>query len=256
MHCALLVAATLAVGTIPRILVASQKRRSDNGWMADLSRGVAAKWRIPVERGWTLVNFVVCICFMPAVGMLLPLKIKSLGLSGAWLGGCEAMLSVGLLAGALGVSARVANYLGRYYARLGALVFEGVALSLAGFLQQPWVLLVAFGAVGLGMSVLQLVGQTHRLLAIPEAYRGRMTAVNAVTIQVANSVGPALAAIALAHYDLTTVYTAAGLGVIVCTGGYFFVPDYKHFLSLDHDAVSNWYGREYPHVFEPEAANV
>lgn len=33
---------------------------------------------------------VVMIFFVPGIGMLVPLKVQSLGLSGAWLGACEA----------------------------------------------------------------------------------------------------------------------------------------------------------------------
>ena len=39
---------------------------------------------------------------MPCVTLLVPLKVQSLGLSAAWLGWCEAGLSLGMLVGSLG----------------------------------------------------------------------------------------------------------------------------------------------------------
>ncbi|WP_436264406.1 MFS transporter [Paraburkholderia terricola] len=80
----------------------SQHREHHRGlarWWKDLRAGLHAKWIVPLERGWTLVNFLVWIFQGPAVGMLIPLKVQSLGLSGLWLGVCEAALSVGLLLG-------------------------------------------------------------------------------------------------------------------------------------------------------------
>ncbi|WP_374356631.1 MFS transporter [Chitinimonas sp.] len=249
LHCALLLGAALLARRIPRQARPPGDQKSAS-WLSELRMGVLVKWKIPLERGWTLVNFVVCICFMPAVGMLLPLKVQSLHLSAAWLGACEAALSVGLLAGALGISAQIAHHIGRYPARLGGLLVQGAALALAGWLSQPHILVLMFFVVGVGLSLVQLVGQTHRLLAIPDDYRGRMTAVNMMTIQVANSLGPALAGIALLHFGVAEVYMAAGIGVLLCTAGYLLVPGYAQFLALDHDAVSNWYGRNYPELFQ------
>jgi MFS family permease len=64
-------------------------------WWGELRAGLYAKWTVPLERGWTLVNFLVWIFQGPAVGMLIPLKVQSLGLSGPWLGGCEAVRCAG-----------------------------------------------------------------------------------------------------------------------------------------------------------------
>lgn len=94
--------------------------RSAAQWMHDLRAGLAAKWKIPTERGWTFVSFLVMIFFVPGIGMLVPLKVQSLGLSGAWLGACEAGLSVGMLVGSLGGSMWVAKRVGRFRASTSA----------------------------------------------------------------------------------------------------------------------------------------
>lgn len=252
LHCLMLLCAALMAWRIPRTAPALRQ----SGWWRELKQGVAAKWHIPLERGWTLVNFMVSICFMPAVAMLLPLKVQSLGLSGVWLGVCEAALSVGLLFGALGGAGWVAARLGRYGARMGCLVAQGFLLAMIGLAGWPALLALAFFSIGICLSVVQLVGQTHRMLAIPVAFRARMTAVNLMTIHVANTLGPALAGISLAHLHVGGVYVLFGLAMVACSVGYLFVPDYRRFLSLDHESVKDWYGREYPHIFaEPAPAS-
>lgn len=63
-----------------------------------------AKWAVPLEHGWTLVNFLVWIFIGPAFNLFVPLKVNSLGLSSTWLGACEASISVGMLLGSFGIS--------------------------------------------------------------------------------------------------------------------------------------------------------
>ena len=70
-------------------------------WARELTDGLRAKWVIPVERYWTILSFFTMLFFGPAIGLLVPLRVQSLGWSAAWLGWCEAALSAGMLIGAL-----------------------------------------------------------------------------------------------------------------------------------------------------------
>jgi hypothetical protein len=98
------------------------------------------KWIVPLERGWTLVNFLVWIFQGPAVGMLIPLKVQSLGLSGLWLGVCEAALSIGLLLGSFRGSDALVSRFGRFNVRVGAAMCEGLALAASGWAHSAIVL--------------------------------------------------------------------------------------------------------------------
>ncbi|MBX3622685.1 MAG: MFS transporter [Rhizobacter sp.] len=227
--------------------------RSAGRWLADLRAGLAAKWHIPTERGWTFVSFLVMIFFVPGIGMLVPLKVQSLGLSGAWLGACEAGLSVGLLAGSLGGSLWVAERVGRFRASTGAILGEGIALALLGWTHRPLLLVVLLTVVGGCVATVQAVGHTHRMLAMPQAFRARMTAVNMMVIQVAAVLGPGLAGVALAAWHVDEVYVACGVGLFVVGLGYRRVPGYRQFLGLSHAEAAGYYGREYPALFGDEA---
>ena len=244
----LLLAAVLLARRLPT-LAGSGGARGLSSWRRDLHAGLRAAWAMPLERGWTLVNFVSVLFMNPAFGMLVPLKIKALGLSGAWLGAAETGLSLGMLAGALGGSAWVARHLGRYATRVGATVAQGLGLALAGWTGQGAVLVLALFFVGLANSCGVLVGQTHRMLATPQHFRARLSSVNMMTIYVAAAAGPALAGTALLHWQIDTVYLVFGLLSMLSALGFFLVPDFKTLMSLDHEQVKDWYARRHPELF-------
>jgi MFS family permease len=101
LYCALLVGAAAVASRLP----SSPAPRARRGaWWAELREGLRANWSVPIERGWILVNFLSWIFVFPALTMLVPLKVQSLGLSAVWLGLCEAALSLGMLLGSLGLA--------------------------------------------------------------------------------------------------------------------------------------------------------
>ncbi|KPC49288.1 MFS transporter [Amantichitinum ursilacus] len=246
-HAALLVAAMLLALKIPT----GQRARDHvrNGWWPELKAGMAPAWRVPVERGWLLVNTVSWLFMYPAISMLVPVKVKALGLSSVWLGTCEAAVSVGMLLGTLGLSQRIVNRVGRFYARVGGGVSMGLTLAVVGFTAHPYVMTLAFFLTGLGSSVTTLVGLTHRTLARPPAFRGRMSSAGFAITQVASTLGPALAGVALLHWAITPVYVVFGLLTAVTSSWLAWVPGFRHMMQLNHIEVDNWYGRNWPHVF-------
>ena len=244
----LMVVATLLAARIetpPRADL--QGSRAD--WMSELRAGLTAKWRIPMERGWSFVSFLVMVFFGPGIGMLVPLKVQSLMLSGAWLGACEAGLSAGMLLGALGGSAGIARRIGRFNASTGAILTEGLCLVLLGLTHTPWALVLVFAMLGLCVATVVMVGQTHRMLAMPAGFRARMTAVNIMVMQVAGMLGPGLAGLSLISLHVDQVYLMFGAGLVIVGLGYTRVPGYRQFLNLPHDEAQGFYGREHPQAF-------
>lgn len=248
----LLVAAPLAarIETPPK----PQLRSSRAAWMSDLRAGLAAKWRIPLERGWSFVSFLVMVFFGPGIGILVPLKVQSLGLSGAWLGACEAGLSVGMLLGALGGSPAIARRVGRFNASFGAILCEGLCLMLMGLTHTPWIMVLAFSLIGLSVATVVMVGQTHRMLAMPPDFRSRMTAVNMMVMQVSGMLGPGLAGLSLASMNVDRVYLLFGAGLFLVGLGYTRVPGYRQFLNLAHDEAQGFYARHHPELFAKPAS--
>lgn len=253
----LLMLAMLFASRLPHT-PAAQAATSQRGlaaWWADLRWGLRINWQMPLERGWTLTNFVGMVFMLPAFSMLVPLKIRELGLSGVWLGAAEGGLSVGMLLGALGGSALAVRLMGRHATRIGATAVQGIGLALAGAASGgEWVVAALF-VVGFANSCGVLVGQTHRLLAIPQAFRARIGSVGIMAMTVAGAIGPALAGLALTQWSVSTVYIAFGLLAALSALGFLFVPDFRTLLQLDHDQIKDWYAQRHPELFgEPGTA--
>ncbi|MBX9349437.1 MFS transporter [Chromobacterium vaccinii] len=241
--------AALAMRFVPRETCRPSAALRPGSWLSELAEGFRAKWRVPMERGWTLVNFIVWIFQGPAVGMLIPLKVHALGLGGDWLGNSLAALSFGVLLGSAFGSQWLVARLGRYRVRLGLALLEGAGLTMAGISPDGSWLLAALVWCGFCNAAMSLVGTTHRSLAMPADYRVRLYAVSALCTQAADAIGPALVGAALLHWSVTAVYAAAGLLMMASALGMLWVPRFREFLSLDHDRAKDWYRREYPQVF-------
>lgn len=245
---ALLFAAALLATRLPRPERAVAAKPHGR-WIDEVRVGLRVNWAIPIERGWVICNFVGAVFMVPCVAMLAPLKVQSLGLSAAWLGWCEAGMSLGLLVGSMGPAAFWSRITGRFGARVSGAAGIGLALALAGLTEERHVLVACFAAVGMCSATTTLVGKTHRMLARPAAYRARMVAAAVMTIQVSQTLGPALAGLALTHWSVREVYVAFGLLSAASSLGFFLVPGFRAFMALEHDEVDGWYGKAYPAAF-------
>jgi MFS family permease len=246
----LLFSAALLATRLPRPEHGAAAPQARGRWADEVRVGLRVNWAIPIERGWVICNFVGAVFMVPCVAMLAPLKVQSLGLSAAWLGGCEAGMSLGLLVGSLGPAAWWARAHGRFGARVGGAATMGLALALAGLTGDAHVLVGCFAVVGVCAATTTLVGKTHRMLARPLAYRARMSAAAIMTIQVSQTLGPALAGLALTHWSVRVVYVLFGLLSAASALGFFLVPGFRAFMAMEHAEVDGWYGRRYPDAFE------
>jgi MFS family permease len=247
LHAVLLVGATvLAI----RLSDAPRHAASTTRWWPDLRAGLRAIWRVPLERHWNIVNFVSWAFLFPALTMLLPLRLQALGLSGVWLGLCEAGAAFGIIVGAFGLSRWSIDRFGRYATRVVFAVTQGVALAGVGWAEHPVVLVVLFALSGLSTSAMGLVGLTHRSLARPDAFRARMFAGSMAVTQLAASIGPALAGLSLAHADVSVVYIVFGLLGGITSLALMLVPGFRAFMRASEAQAKDWYARHHPQAFE------
>lgn len=220
-------------------------------WLGDVGAGLRAKWGVPIDRWWTLTGALMMVFFLPATGLLLPLRLQALDLSGGWLGACHAGLSLGVMAGVAGLADALIRGLGRVRAIAAAIGVCAGAMAAVGACDHPLALVTCFALMGLCMSVTQLVGQTHRTLAIPAHFRSRMAAAQLTLAHLAATVAPAAAGMLLTQCRVDTVYLWMALGFIASGALLLAVPELGTFLRLDHEQVRNWYGRRYPRAFAP-----
>jgi MFS family permease len=220
-----------------------------DGWFRDLAAGLRAKWGVPLDRWWTLTGALMMVFLFPATGMLLPLRIQALGLSAMWFGSCSAALSFGLLTGMAGAADFIIDRLDRARSILTAVWVCGLAVGLVSLCNSGPTLAALFFVIGLCMSITQLVGQTHRMLAMPEEFRSRMTSGHQAVGRFAAIAAPALAGALLQHWPVTTVYLMLAIGFLTSGLLLLAVPELMPFLRLDHESVKGWYLRRYPRAF-------
>jgi MFS family permease len=225
-------------------------------WRTELMAGARAKWRIVLERNWTIITFIVGLSLVPCIGMLLPLKVHAMGLPGRWLGICEASVSLGMLAGAaVGANARIVARLGRFRLRFAAITLLGPALILVGQTHVPVAMALALMLVGFTNSIVVMMGYSRRILASPKRFRTRMIAVNIVVTQLSAVAGPALAGLWLMHWPISYVYMIFGITLLIGSAGYWITPDFRTFLELEDKEVEGWYVTRYPHAFDSNEKN-
>lgn len=229
----------------------AMQRTARAGWFSDLAAGLRAKWGVPLDRWWTLIGALMMVFLLPATGMLLPLRMQSLGLSAIWFGACASALPLGLLIGVAGLADRLIARLDRVRAMLTAVLVCGLAIGGIGLCDWAPGLVLLLALTGLCMSVTQLVGQTHRMLAMPEDFRARMSAVAFSLSQLAAALAPALAGGLLLRWPVQQVYLWLSTGFLLSGLLLLAVPDLHRFLRLDHESVKNWYGRQHPQAFAP-----
>lgn len=242
----LLLAALVALG-IPK-----QRRPVCNAagtWMQQLRAGLVVKWRIPIERRWTLSSLMMMTLVNPAIGVLVVLKIKALSLSAGWFGALEASLSLGMLTGAIWVCAELTARIGRYATNAVALLLMGPTVSLIAVVEEPGVLLVLMAVLGCAIATIQLVGQTHRTLAVPVSFRGRFAAVNLMTLHLAGIVGPLIAVNAVDAAGIVGTHLMFGLGILCVAISYLLIPGLRQLLDMSHVDVVDWYRRSQPQAF-------
>lgn len=243
--CALAAVAAWRIG-LPAVPSVTAPRR---GWFGEMAAGLRAKWQVELDRWWTLVGALMMLCLLPATGLLLPLRIQALGLTAAWFGACSAAMSVGLLAGVAWAAPALIDRLGRVRALAVAITGCAAAIGGVGLCDAGPVLAALFALIGLCLSVTQLVGQTHRMLAMPEGYRSRMTAAHLMVAHASAALAPALAGALLLHTAVGTAYLLLAAGFAATGLLLLAIPGLAAFLRQDHEGARNWYGRHYPQAF-------
>lgn len=246
---ALLAVAACGLALRTRPHAPSSPKRSTESWRASLLAGLRAKWQVRVDRWWSLTGALMMIFFLPATGLLLPLRLQAIGASPIWLGLCGSALSLGVLAGVLGLADRCMTRLGRLRAMFAAIAVCGLSVGLIGAVERPWALTLCFGVIGMCVSITQLMGQTHRSLAVPEDFRARMASAQLTLSHLAAAMAPLIAGLCLRQWPVEQVYGLMSAGFLVSGLALLLVPDLRSFLAASTKEASGWYQRRYPEAF-------
>ncbi|MGL4173567.1 MAG: MFS transporter [Actinomycetota bacterium] len=242
----LLLVAVMATFSIP------QQRRlvtqTSESWLAQVKTGLVVKWKIPLERRCTIAAFFLMSLLNPAIGLMVVLKVDEMGLAAGWLGVFQASLSLGMFASAVWLHRVLIQRLGRYASNAVSLLLVGPMLLLMGIIEDSIPFVIVMAVVGSVITTVQLVGQTHRALAIPPEFRARFAAGSLMTMHLAGIFGSLIAITAIDLTGLKGAYIIFSCGICGVAIFYLLIPGLKYFLSLPHTEVRGFYRRLYPPV--------
>ncbi|WP_158021026.1 MFS transporter [Chromobacterium sphagni] len=243
----------IAAGGALRIRIPPRDREQlqAESFVAQIRSGLRIRWRIPLERSWACWGLLAMTAYFPMVVTLLPIKLHQLGLPAFWLGICEAAASGGLLIGSLWLAHRLLRRCSRPRARALAMWSLAAVFVVVALTDNPYLMLTMFGIEGVLLSITMLIGQTHRTLAVPEAYRARVSAINVLVAKLGSMLGPALAGILLHSWSLDAVYLFFAVFHLLSVPPMLRLPGVNAFLNLNHQEVKDWYRHQYPEAFEP-----
>jgi len=218
-------------------------------WRHALQAGWRAKWRVRVDRWWTLTGALMMVFYGPAIGLLLPLRLQALPASPLWFGLCSSAFAAGVLAGVLGAADAVMVRMGRHRAMMLAVTLCGLCIVAIGYAERAPTVAGLLAVIGLCTAVTQLMGQTHRALAVPEDFRARMAAAQLSVAALSGVAAPLLAGLLLRWWPVAQVYGAMGGGVLLSALALWAIPDFRAFLAEGPEQARGWYERRYPGAF-------
>ncbi|XAH25865.1 MFS transporter [Xylophilus sp. GW821-FHT01B05] len=224
-----------------------QTRKS---WLRDIADIWRARLMIPMERTLGLMGLVVACAYLPAMTMLIPLKVHHQGWSTVYLGMAEGMLAAGTLIAGLGPGAWVVKRVGRYRMLMCAGMAQGVALVVAGLASMPLLFALAYFLVGFFGMAGGLAMASYRMLATPRHFRARLGSAGMSLTMLAGFIGSYLCGIALQSFSVNGVQVLLGSVVLLGGLGYLLVPRLKEFMGLPAKEVELWYEREYRDAFK------
>ena len=249
----MLLGAVAAFAMPPKATTPGQTARK-HSLVRDAADGMQALWRVPVERYWVLYSLLQILFFMPCIGMLLPLHIHDLKLGAQWLGASEAALGLGMFICSLWGAQRLSQKLGRMRACILAMLMNAGSALLIGLSTSGWPIALAMTMIGSSMAVTQLIGGTHRMLALPDHYRSRFSALHMMVANLGSMAGPALAAMFLTTVPVAQLYLFYAGGIFLLSLCFPLIPGLRAMLALPHEEVKGLYQRQYPAAFAKPVA--
>lgn len=222
---------------------------NENSWAKDIMDSWRLRLSIPIEKYSAILGVISLLAFLPALTLLIPMKIKESGWGTPVLGLTEGLLSAGALIAGLGISAKLSELFGKFRLFLIASLSQGFLFALAAITTAPAIFAVAYFLIGFCGTVSALVMGTQRMLATPRNYRARLNASGMTITMIAGSTGSWMSGVALQHFSITEVHLGAALIVLTTAVSYLFIPRLKEFLELSADNATLWYAREYVNAF-------
>lgn len=220
-------------------------RRRVASWCNDILDSWRIRLRIPIERYLSLLSIALLVAYLPAITILVPLRIQAESWGTQVFGMTEASLSVGALVAGLGRITKTTKQGGRFALFMIVSAGQGVFLLVASLTSTPLIFSAAYFFVGFCATTSALVLGSQRMLAIPKNFRAWLSSSGMTLTTIAGSIGSSLIGLSLKHLPLVVVYPGVATFVTLLAVLYLFIPRFKEFLNLLPEQAEQWYEGEF-----------
>jgi len=219
-------------------------------WLRDIADIWTARLAIPMERALGIMGLLVTCAYLPAMTMLIPIRVHQENWSTLYFGASEGMLAVGTLMAGFGLGSRMIKHAGRHRVLVYAGFVQGAALIGAGLAPIPALFALCYFLVGLCGTTAGMAIASHRMLATPPNFRARLSAASMSVTMLAGSIGSYVSGMALQSFSVQGVQAFLGGVVLLGAMGNLLIPRLKEFLGLTPQEADSWYEKEYPDAFK------
>jgi MFS family permease len=196
---------------LPRLLPEREKQETDRNQWQDLKDGLSYLRRERVLLVLTLLNVLVQI-------MIAPFMVVYVAVNREWFGGGYGTLAlfefsffVGMIAGSLVVGKLAVRRVGLAY--VWGLLVVGLSIAAMAF-STTWPLMVLWNIVaGLALPFAQIPMTTYMQAVVPDAYRGRVNAVQTMSSMGIQPLGIGLGGLLIGSLGPVGMFLLMGLGM-------------------------------------------
>ncbi|ASP38714.1 hypothetical protein CHH28_08480 [Bacterioplanes sanyensis] len=206
--------------------------------------GAKLKWRMRLERDQLLVMALMNIMVTAFFLLLLPnLMRENEGNVLAYGIAQSAVAAGGWVTAAFGIKL-LSRWLAKYY-----LCSVGLLLLSAGIIgasvSHSWLFYLSLFSAGFGFSLFSINGNSHRILALPDHLRARLSSFDMTVGAATRFIGLSLTGALLQVASSNDIIYGYGVLLLVLSLVMLAIPDYKEFMSLPHEQAENYYARKY-----------
>jgi MFS family permease len=215
-------------------------------------QGAKLKWKMRLERDQLLVMALMNIMVTAFFLLLLPnLMRESEGNVLAYGVAQSAVAAGGWVTAAFGIQL-LSRWLAKFYlCSLGLLLLSTGILG-ASF-SHSWLFYPALFAAGFGLHLFRINGTSHRMLALPDRLRARLSSFDMTVGALTRFIGFSLTGALLQSFSTHEIVYAYGLMLLILAMLMLAIPGYKEFMSLSHEQVENFYARKYARHIQEQA---
>lgn len=221
-------------------------KKGTEDWLQAILAGWRVKKRATVEFWFTCATAVTNTLVTPFFMILIPLTIKNKFSASAFSYGlAESAVAVGSLFAAAILLPFLNKKLKKVWICSVGVFLAGVGITVSSLSENLAIFNLSVPIVGAGIAVFSMNGMSHRLLAFPKAMRSRMTAIDLSISKLTRVLGLSMTGLLITFFDADTVGLMYGACIMVLSFTLFMIPDWREFMSLNHDQLEGYFQRKY-----------